>query len=64
MAKLLTRSRYLRPKTIVHLALQKIYYINEVILAVSEVCSLKIRNFGQGRFHSAKLNICSYDTQI
>lgn len=64
MAKLLTRSRYSRPKTIVHLALQKIYYINEVILAVSEVCSLQIRNFGQGRFHSAKLNICSYDTQI
>lgn len=64
MAKLLTRSRYSRPKTIVHLALQKIYYINEVILAVSEVYSLKIRNFGQGRFYAAKLNICSYDTQI
>lgn len=64
MAKLLTRPRYSRPKTIVHLASQKIYYINEVILAVSEVCSLKIRNFGQGRFHAAKLNICSYDTQI
>lgn len=64
MAKLLTRPRYSRPKTIVHLASQKIYYINEVILAVSEVCSLKIRNIGQGRFHAAKLNICSCDTQI
>lgn len=36
-------------------------YNNEVIFAVSEVCSLIIRHFGQGRFHAdtCKLNICT-----